>query len=197
MKHLKEVVVVEGRYDRIKLQSVVDATVIATNGFRIFSNRDLCLLLRKLAQERGLVILTDSDRGGFRIRGYLRGVVPPQQVKHAYVPELRGKEPRKAKPGREGILGVEGIAPEVILEALRRAGCTFYEEELHKTVCFTRQQLYEDGLFGRADSAIYRKKVLKALSLPEKMTVSTLLGALNAGFTQEEYDAARRTVDEN
>lgn len=195
MRTLKEVVIVEGRYDQIKLQSLIQATVITTNGFRIFSDSEKRALIRKLAQERGLVVLTDSDRGGFRIRGYLRGIVPGEQVKHAYIPELFGKEKRKSKPGKDGLLGVEGVPAETILDALHRAGCTFLgEKESTLAAGFTRQQLYEDGLLGGEQSAELRRKLARRLGLPQKMTVPALLQALNAGCTQEEYDRARREL---
>ena len=190
MKKLKEVIIVEGRYDRIKLQSLVDATVIETNGFRIFNNAEKKELIRRLAADRGLVILTDSDRGGFRIRGYLKGMVPPDLVKHAYIPELAGKEKRKEKAGAEGILGVEGVPAEVILEALSRAGCTFEEEAPAVTQTFSRLRLYEDGLFGSAESNRLRTAVLKELGLPQKLSVSALLDLLCHGITEEEYRRA-------
>lgn len=192
MKTLKEVVIVEGRYDQIKLQSLLQATVIPTNGFRIFSNPEKRALIRKLAGERGLVVLTDSDRGGFRIRGYLRGIVPAEQVKHAYIPELSGKEKRKAKPGKEGLLGVEGVPAELIIDALHRAGCTFLEESGERPAPpnFTRQQLYADGLLGGTDSAQLRRQLAAHLGLPQKMTVPALLDALNAGYTREQYKQA-------
>lgn len=190
MKTLKEVVIVEGQYDRIKLQSILHATVIPTNGFRIFSDPEKKELIRRLARERGLVILTDSDRGGFRIRGYLRGIVPREQVKHAYIPELAGKEKRKAKPGKEGLLGVEGVSAQVLLEALRRAGCTFDEETPAESAAFTRVRLYEDGLFGGAASAKRRSGFLKALGLPQKLTVPALLDVLNGGITEGQYNDA-------
>lgn len=187
MKTLKEAVIVEGRYDRMKLQSFLHATVIPTNGFRIFSDPEKKELIRRLAAERGLVVLTDSDRGGFRIRGYLRGIVPQEQVKHAYIPELAGKEKRKEKPGKEGLLGVEGVPDAVILDALRRAGCTFEDEVPAVPARFTRLRFYEDGLFGGADSNRLRSAFLKELGLPQKLTVSALLDILNHGGTEEEY----------
>ena len=190
MKTLKEAVIVEGRYDCIKLQSILNATVIPTNGFRIFSDPEKRALLKKLAAERGLVILTDSDRGGFRIRGYLRGIVPEAQVKHAYIPELSGKEKRKEKAGAEGLLGVEGMPPEVILAALEQAGCTFDDAPPKSTGAFTRTRLYEDGLMGQKDSASRREAFLRELHLPRKMTVPALLHLLNAGYDEEAYTQA-------
>ncbi|MBQ1935408.1 MAG: DUF4093 domain-containing protein [Clostridia bacterium] len=196
MKTLKEVLIVEGHYDQIKLQSIINATVIPTNGFRIFSDPEKKALLRRLAAERGLVILTDSDRGGFRIRGYLKGIVPQEQVKHAYIPELKGKEKRKDKPGKEGLLGVEGVPAQVILDALRRAGCTFEEESGVTPATFTRLRFYEDGLFGGGDSARLRRVFLKELGLPQKLTVSALLDILNRSGTEEEYARALKRAKE-
>ena len=191
MKTLKEAVIVEGRYDCIKLQSILNATVIPTNGFRIFSDPEKRALLKKLATERGLVILTDSDRGGFRIRGYLRGIVPEEQVKHAYIPECFGKEKRKEKPGAEGLLGVEGMPAKVILEALEQAGCTFDDTPPKDRIQrFTRTRLYEDGLLGRPDSAHRREAFLAELNLPCKLTVPALLNLLNAGYDEETYTTA-------
>lgn len=190
MKTLKEVLIVEGHYDQIKLQSLIHATVIPTNGFRIFSDPEKKAMLRRLAAERGLVILTDSDRGGFRIRGYLKGIIPQEQVKHAYIPELKGKEKRKDKPGKEGLLGVEGVPAQVILDALCRAGCTFEEETPPAHAIFTRLRFYEDGLFGGSDSARLRSGFLKELGLPQKLTVSSLLDILNRSGTEEEYARA-------
>lgn len=187
MKTLKEVLIVEGHYDQIKLQSLINATVIPTNGFRIFSDPEKKAMLRRLAAERGLVILTDSDRGGFRIRGYLKGIIPQEQVKNAYIPELKGKEKRKDKPGKEGLLGVEGVPAQAILDALCRAGCTFEDEPSPAHAVFTRLRFYEDGLFGGNDSARLRRVFLKELGLPQKLTVSALLDILNRSGTEEEY----------
>ncbi len=201
VKTLKEAIIVEGRYDQIKLRSVVNATIIPTNGFRIFSDPEKKALIRRLAAERGLVVLTDSDRGGFRIRGFLRGIVPQEQVKHAYIPELAGKEKRKDKPGKEGLLGVEGVPASVILDALRRAGCTFEDETPTAPDPFTRLRLYEDGLFGNSDSARLRSAFLKELGLPQKLTVSALLDLLNHSGTEGEYTrgllAAKSKIEQN
>ncbi len=195
MKTLKEAIIVEGRYDCIKLQSVINATVIPTNGFRIFSDPEKRALIKKLAAERGLVILTDSDRGGFRIRGYLRGIVPEEQVKHAYIPECFGKEKRKEKAGAEGLLGVEGMSAKVLLAALEQAGCTFDDLPSQDRVTrFTRTRLYEDGLLGRNDSAARRELFLNALNLPRKLTVPALLNLLNAGYDEERYVEALKNA---
>ena len=124
MVKIREVIVVEGRYDKNTLSQVVDATILETKGFGIFKDKAQLRLLRRAAQARGLIVLTDSDGAGFVIRNYLRGVLPPERVKHAYIPDVPGKERRKAAPGKEGKLGVEGMSPELLLEALRRAGAT-------------------------------------------------------------------------
>ena len=127
MLSVREVIVVEGKYDRIRLQAAVKATIVETNGFRIFKDPEQRELLRRLGMERGLLVLTDSDAAGFVIRNHLNGLVPPEQIRHAYIPECPGKEKRKAAPSREGLLGVEGMDSTVILAALRRAGATFSE----------------------------------------------------------------------
>ena len=129
MKKIREVIVVEGRYDKNTLSQIVDAVIFPVNGFAVFNDREKLELLRRLARERGLILLTDSDGAGFVIRNYLKGAIPKEQVKHAYIPDAYGKERRKRRPGKEGKLGVEGMRPEVLLEALERAGATFEDRE--------------------------------------------------------------------
>ena len=129
MVKIKEAIVVEGKYDKNTLLQVVDAAVFQTDGFGVMNNRELLGLLRRIARTRGLIILTDSDGAGFVIRNYLKGALPKDGVRHAYIPDVLGKEKRKQTPGKEGKLGVEGMKPEVLLEALRRAGATFESEK--------------------------------------------------------------------
>ena len=178
---LREALVVEGRYDKNSLKQVVDAVILETRGFRVFKDRELRDLLRFYGETRGLVILTDSDGAGFLIRSHLRGVVPGEKVKHAYIPEVPGKEKRKTQPSKEGKLGVEGMPPEVLLDALRRAGATFEGEtkEAAGGKALTKAGFYALGFSGRADSGAKRKALARSLGFPEKMTADALLDAVN------------------
>ncbi len=192
MEKIREVIVVEGKYDAIRLHSAVEATVIETNGFRIFKDADTLALLRRLAEQRGLLILTDSDGAGFVIRDFLGGAIPKEQIKHAYIPEICGKERRKAVPSKEGLLGVEGIENGVILEALRRAGATFVGEDTSPFMgCnLTKADLLTMGLTGCTDSAEKRRRLQKALGLPERLSANRLLEILNTAVSPAELAAA-------
>ena len=186
MKRIREVIVVEGRYDNNTLKQVVDATVIETRGFGIFRDQERLALLRRLGQERGLILLTDSDGAGFVIRNFLKGAVPKSQLKQAYIPDIPGKERRKSSPGREGKLGVEGMSPAVLLEALERAGAT-EEGTPGNRQPITKADFYDLGLTGRPDSAARRAALLRKLRLPEHMTANALLEAVNLLYTREEF----------
>ena len=188
MRKIREVIVVEGRYDKNALRQVVDATVVETGGFGVFKDKERLALLRRLAARRGLILLTDSDGAGFVIRNFLKGAIPKEQIKQAYIPDVYGKERRKAAPGKEGKLGVEGMPPEILLQALERAGATFEDETNagRAAAPLTKTDLYELGLTGRPDSAQRRSELLKKLGLPEKMTTNALLEALNILYTREE-----------
>ncbi|HHU23272.1 MAG TPA: DUF4093 domain-containing protein [Clostridiales bacterium] len=188
MIKVREVIVVEGRYDKNTLSQVVDATIIETEGFGIFSNREKLELLRRIADTRGLIILTDSDGAGFVIRNYLKGAIDPSKVKHAYIPDIEGREKRKSSPSKEGKLGVEGMRPEVILEALRRAGATISENPPGKSSDrITKADLYASGLSGRPGSEEKRRRLMKALNLPEKLSANSLLDVLNAIMSRDEF----------
>ncbi len=187
MQRIKEVIVVEGRYDKNTLRQVVDAVILETNGFGIFKDRQKRKLLRTLAETRGLIILTDPDGAGFVIRNYLKGCVDPSLVRQAYVPDIQGKERRKSAPSKEGKLGVEGMRPEVLLEALRRAGATFEDGERPASGTITKADLYACGLSGRPDSAERRRELLQSLDLPERLTADGLLDVLNAMMTREAF----------
>lgn len=188
MRRVREVIVVEGRYDRNTLRQVVDAVVIETKGFGVFNDRERLALLRRLAAERGLILLTDSDGAGFVIRNFLKGAIPKSQLKQAYIPDVYGKERRKAAPGREGKLGVEGMPPEVLLEALERAGATFGEaEDPAEREPVTKSDFYELGLTGGQDSGAKRAALLKRLGLPERMTANALLEAVNILYTRDAF----------
>lgn len=187
MERIKEVIVVEGRYDKNTLSQVVDATIIETSGFGIFSDAQKRAMLRVMAEKNGLIVLTDSDGAGFVIRSYIRGCVPPQYVKHAYIPEIEGKERRKTSASKEGKLGVEGMKPQVLLEALRRAGATFEGESgSRRGGGITKAELYALGLFGGEGSAVKRRELMKKMELPEKLSSNALLDVLNALTTPEE-----------
>lgn len=189
MLRIKEAIVVEGRYDKNALSQLVDGIILETSGFGIFKDEQRLKLLRRLALERGLIVLTDSDGAGFVIRNFLKGAIDPALVKHAYVPDRRGKERRKRKPGKEGKLGVEGMPPQVLEQALRRAGATFLdgpEEVESQRRQITKGDLFVAGLSGMPDSAGRRKVLLERLDLPEHLTANALLEALNVFYG---YDA--------
>ena len=186
---VREVIVVEGRYDRNTLLQAVDAAVVEVGGFALFNDREKAAYLRRLAEARGVILLTDPDGAGFVLRSHLKGLLPPDRVKQAYVPDVYGKEKRKRKPGKEGKLGVEGMRPQVILDALRRAGATFAqqdESEMPVHPVITKADFYEWGLSGRPDSTARRAAVLHALDLPEHMTANALLEFINAVGTHEQ-----------
>ena len=191
MRKLREVIVVEGRYDKNTLSQVVDATVVTLNGFSVFNDREKLALLRRLAAARGLVILTDSDGAGFQIRNYLKGALPKEQVKQAYIPDIYGKERRKRAPGKEGKLGVEGMRPEVLLEALRRAGVTFEDDEKTDFSTgdpITQVDLFAWGLTGGEDSSRRRQALLKRLELPEHLNSRGMLEVLNLLYSREDVE---------
>lgn len=186
---VREVIVVEGRYDKNALLQVIDGAVVEVGGFAVFHDRAQTDYLRRLAQKRGVILLTDSDGAGFVIRNHLKGVLPPETVKQAYIPDVYGKERRKKRGGKEGKLGVEGMPPAVLLEALRRAGATFEGEDSHPArLGLTKADLLEKGLIG-ANSVQRRLEVQKRLGLPERLTAGGLLEALDILLTREEFDA--------
>lgn len=188
MRRVREVIVVEGRYDKNALKQVVDAVVVETKGFGVFSDRERLALLRRLAAERGLILLTDSDGAGFVIRNFLKGAIPKSQLKQAYIPDRYGKERRKAAPGKEGKLGVEGMPPQVLLEALERSGATFLEDsERQEGPGLTKADFYDLGLTGTPDSSARRAALLRRLNLPERMSANALLEAVNLLYTREEF----------
>ena len=189
MHKVKEVIVVEGRYDKNALLQVVDAVIVETGGFSVFHDREKLAYLRRLAAARGVILMTDPDGAGFVIRNHLKGVLPPEQILQAYVPDVYGKERRKRKGGKEGKLGVEGMPPAVLLEALRRCGATWEGEEAPAApLRLTKADLLEKGLIG-PDSAARRQALCRKLSLPERMTPNALLQALNTLLTEEEWAA--------
>ena len=183
MLRIKEAIVVEGRYDKNTLSQIVDAVILETSGFAIFKDDERLALLRRLAEKQGLIVLTDSDGAGFVIRNYLKGAVDPALVKHAYIPDRMGKEKRKRAPGKEGKLGVEGMSPEVLVEALQRAGATFLEgaegaDAPRRPI--TKSDLYAAGLSGVPEASERRAALLKQLDLPEHLSPNAMLEVLNA-----------------
>ena len=188
MRRVREVIVVEGRYDKNALKQAVEATVVETGGFGVFKDGEKLALLRRLAEERGLILLTDSDGAGFVIRNFLKEAIPPDRLKQAYIPDIRGKERRKAAPGKEGKLGVEGMSPAILLRALERAGATFEDgPAAGDRAPITKGDFYALGLTGGRDSAARRAALLKALELPERMTANALLEAVNLLYGREEF----------
>ena len=190
MRRVREVIVVEGRYDKNALRQVVDATVVETRGFGVFNDKERLALLRRLASQRGLILLTDSDGAGFVIRNFLKGAIPKSQLKQAYIPDIYGKERRKAAPGREGKLGVEGMPPQILLQALERAGATFEDGDTSgERPPITKADFYELGLTGHPESGARRARLLARLGLPERMTCSAMLEAVNIVSSLEELRA--------
>ena len=195
MIKIKEAIVVEGRYDKNTLSQVVDATILETSGFGIFKDKQQMDLLRRVAKARGLIVFTDADGAGFVIRSHIKSAVDGKYLKHAYTPDILGKERRKAAPGREGKLGVEGMTPEIILEALKKAGATIEGESQTPKQEITKQDLMALGLSGGPNSSEKRLALLKELNLPERMTANAMLGAINILYTREELIQILRKLE--
>lgn len=200
MIQIKEAVIVEGKYDKIKLSSIIDGLIIETHGFRIFKDERQMTLIRRMAETRGLLILTDSDSAGFLIRHHLMGAIPEQYIKHAYIPDVLGKERRKVKGSKEGKLGVEGVSKRQIIEALERAGVICGETECGKSAenqnsvpqsaaqQIDKSDLFRDGLTGTPNSAQNRQLLLRRLNLPEHLSTNAMLKVLNSMMSREEYN---------
>ena len=186
MVKIREAIVVEGRYDKNTLSQIVDAPILETSGFGIFKDKKQMALLRQVAQKRGLIVFTDPDGAGFVIRNHIKSAIEPKYLKHAYIPDIMGKERRKKTAGKEGKLGVEGVSREIILEALRRAGATIEGEEVAEQSQITKQDLMALGLSGGADASAKRLALLKKLNLPEHMSANAMLQALNLLYSLEE-----------
>ena len=194
MLKIKEAIIVEGRYDKIKLKNLVDTAIIETNGFRVFSDKEKQSLIRRIADTRGILVFTDSDSAGFVIRNFLRGTVDKSKIKHCYIPQINGKEKRKAHTSKEGFLGVEGVSDEVIIEAIRRSGAEIFgEEQENAREEVTKADLYRLGLSGRENSEKLRKALLKHLGMPSYLTANAMLSAINCLYSLEEL---RKIVDE-
>ena len=188
MVSIKEAILVEGKYDKITLSQVVDAPIFVTNGFGIFKDKAQMALLRQVAQRRGLIVFTDADGAGLVIRNHVKSAIASEYLKHAYTPDIIGKERRKSAPGKEGKLGVEGMTPQVLLSVLERAGATFEDGETAamEKEPITKMDFFELGLTGGADSTARRAALLKKLNLPERMTTNALLEAVNILCSREE-----------
>lgn len=191
MIKIKQAVIVEGRYDKIKLSSLIDALIIETDGFGIFKDKEKRRLIRRLADERGILILTDSDSAGFKIRNYLGGSLPEDKVFHAYIPDIFGKEKRKTEPSKEGKLGVEGVGSDIIFEALKKSGIDLEEsEKTEPGRMITNVDLFECGLSGTSDCKERKERLLKYLALPARLSTKSLVKVLNTFMTYEEFISA-------
>ncbi len=197
MIRIKEAIVVEGRYDKNTLSQIVDTTIFETSGFGIFKDKQRLSMLRRVAEKRGLIVFTDADGAGFVIRNHIKSAIPGQYLKHAYIPDIYGKERRKAAPGKEGKLGVEGMTKEILLEALRRSGATMEGEDFAPTPQITKQDMVALGLSGGADSTAKRLKLLIKLDLPERMSSNAMLQAINLLYTLEELTAIVEALEKN
>ena len=196
MVSIKEVIVVEGRYDKNTLSQVVDATIVETSGFGIFNDKERLALIRRMASERGIIVFTDPDGAGFLIRNFLKGAVEPDKVKHAYLPDIPGKEKRKSSPSKEGKLGLEGMKPEIIIAALRNCGATIENESRKQKEEISYADFYSLGLSGKADSAEKRQRLLKKLSLPERMSSKAMFQALNVLMSRSELISAVEALEQ-
>ena len=195
MVRIKEAILVEGRYDKNTLRQIVDAPIFETAGFGIFKNKEQIAFLRRVAESRGLILFTDADGAGFVIRNHIKSAIPAEFLKHAYTPDIMGKERRKSAPGKEGKLGVEGMTPEVILEALRRAGATFEDKPQKETGGISKQDMAALGLSGGANSSALRLQLARKLELPAHMSANALLQALNLLYTLEELTDIVKTLE--
>lgn len=195
MIKLKEVVIVEGKYDKIKLSSILDANIITTDGFAIFKDREKQNYLKRLGEKNGAVIITDSDSAGLIIRNFLKNIISENKIKNVYIPEISGKEKRKKEASKEGLLGVEGLSAKILEESLSRFGIT--ETKSEKTGAeITQTDFFDDGLIGKENSAEKRRKLCEILKLPHNLSKNSLLKALNELISYEEYKLKLKEIDE-
>ncbi len=195
MVQIREAILVEGRYDKNTLSQIVDAPIFETSGFGIFKNKEQMALLRRVAEARGLIVFTDADGAGFVIRNHIKSAIPDKFLKHAYIPDVFGKERRKSTPGKEGKLGVEAMDKEVLLQALRRAGATFCDEKTPFTGNITKQDMVQLGLSGGKNSALLRKKLAEKLGFPVHISANALLQALNLLYDLPQLREAVDTLE--
>ena len=195
MIKIREAIIVEGKYDKIKLSNLIDTLIIETNGFGIYKDKSRLGFIRDLAEERGIVILTDSDHSGFQIRNYIAAGIPKDRIKHIYIPDIPGKEKRKAEPSKEGKLGVEGMNDELLLELFGKAGIS--AEKFTQTDPVTNYDLFELGISGTPNAKQNKKKLLEALDLPEFLSTNSLLSYINSSMTREEFLNTAKRATEN
>lgn len=186
MLHLEQAVIVEGKYDKIKISSLIDAVIITTNGFSVIKDKEKLDIIRFYAKNKGIIILTDSDSAGFKIRNFLKGAIHDGKITNVYIPDVFGKEKRKSAPSKEGKLGVEGIDKQILLDAFQKAGVISTESAANKDP-ITKLDLFEMGLTGGNNSAEKRSKLLKYLGMPELMTTNSMLEILNTMMTKKEF----------
>lgn len=196
MIKIKETIIVEGKYDKMKLKSLLDATIVETNGFRIFKDKEKLCLLKQLAEKNGLLVLTDSDSGGFLIRNYLKGVIDPAKIKHAYIPSIPGKEKRKDAPSKEGILGVEGMTEAVIKDALEKAGVLAEQNDTNEDK-ITKKDFYAWGLTGKENSKALRIRLLSYLNMPAYLTTNAMIDALNGYTTKTKLQQILTKIEQS
>ena len=187
MLKIKQAIIVEGKYDKQRLKELVDAPIITTSGFRVFKDKEKQLLIRTLAREKGLVVMTDSDKAGLVIRNFLKGIVPADSIKQCYVPQIAGKEKRKDAPSKEGLLGVEGLSHQVLFDALIQCGADVGQgKEERNREELTKSDMFELGLSGRENSALLRKELMASLGLPPYLSANALLDVINSLFSKQE-----------
>lgn len=196
MIKINQAIIVEGKYDKITLSNLVDAVIIPTNGFSIYKDKETAALIKLFAEKTGVIILTDSDSAGFQIRGRLKSIIGGEKITNVFIPEIRGKEKRKREPSKQGLLGVEGMKREVLLEAFRRAG-VFAEEGEAKTDPVTKADLFDLGLCGGRNSAKLREALQERLGFPKRLSANMLLEAVNAMYSRGEFlDVSQRILGE-
>lgn len=197
MLHLDKTVIVEGKYDKIKLSNILDTEIITTDGFAIFKDKQKTDLIRRAAEKSGIIIMTDSDSAGFLIRGHLKSIIPNDKITNVYIPEILGKEKRKVEPSKEGLLGVEGVSEQVILDALLRAGITVDGKETARKEKITKTDFYDLGLVGISGSEQKRDALKQSLNLPKHLSTNGLLTAINALYSKEEFLEFLRKEEQN
>lgn len=194
MIKINEAVIVEGKYDKIKLSAVLDTVIVETDGFAIFKDKEKQRLIRFLAEKRGIIIMTDSDSAGFKIRSFINGITKSKNIKNVFIPDVYGKEKRKTEMSKEGKIGVEGIKTDIILESLRKAGVICSENTKPTGREITRTDFFEDGISGGENSSVLRRELAVRLQLPERISSSSLLKIINTYMTYDEYKEAVKAV---
>ena len=191
---IRETIIVEGNYDNIRLSPLFDACIIELGGFQIYNNKDRLALIRKIAEKTGIIILTDSDSSGFKLRHYITSAVPKAQITNVFIPNVSGKEKRKAKPGKENLIGVEGMTTEVLLDAFRKAGIDPETGTSERKEPFTKAFLYELGLSGGTGSSELRRKVCEHYSLPKMLSANSLAEILPIITTEADFISALEEI---